>query len=363
MAVVKTTDQWLAHASDFFAKENWIGALSSLRNVLRMDVRNLNAWHMGSDVLMRQDRMYDARLYARALFRFASKQGNAAEIEFAKKRIEEVDEYFATYHRRMGETDLTHFAARGDLAKVRELLDAGANINECNRTGWTPLHRAAEMSHPEMVRLLIEKGANIEALDALGETPLITACRFRNAQVVSEFIAHGSNVNHRSREKHSALWYAISYLKDATIVRLLLDAGADANETYEYGDNPLLLAVSAQAPSVIDLLLPLTEDLERINQHQVCALHFAASYDDVHLVTQLLARGVNVNLKNPSGYTALIWAAQSNSIKVAPILLEHGADVAAKNTYGETAVSIAEQKDHQEMLRLFAKTGSRIKGE
>ncbi|HMW60379.1 MAG TPA: ankyrin repeat domain-containing protein, partial [Leptospiraceae bacterium] len=63
------------------------------------------------------------------------------------------------------------------------------------------------------------------------------------------------------------------------------------------------------------------------------------------------------------GYTALIWAAQSNSIKVAPILLEHGADVAAKNTYGETAVSIAEQKDHQEMLRLFAKTGSRIKGE
>ena len=69
----------------------------------------------------------------------------------------------------------------------------------------------------------------------------------------------GANVRHVAREKHTALWYAVSSMKDAAIVQLLIEAGADPNETYEYGDNPFLLSVSAQRADVTNLLLPLTK--------------------------------------------------------------------------------------------------------
>ena len=48
---------------------------------------------------------------------------------------------------------------------VALLLENGADPNQKDVHGWTPLHRAALWGHVEIARLLIENGANVNASD------------------------------------------------------------------------------------------------------------------------------------------------------------------------------------------------------
>jgi class 3 adenylate cyclase len=70
-----------------------------------------------------------------------------------------------------GRRPLNYAAIRNDTAMIRALLDAGANINEANRTGFTPLHHAGEAGSKEAATLLITNGANLTLRNKYGQTP------------------------------------------------------------------------------------------------------------------------------------------------------------------------------------------------
>lgn len=65
----------------------------------------------------------------------------------------------------------------GNIDRVNELLDAGADINVRNYKGQSALHCASKAGFIEVVRLLIKRGANVDAQDNQGSTPLATALR------------------------------------------------------------------------------------------------------------------------------------------------------------------------------------------
>ncbi len=67
----------------------------------------------------------------------------------------------------------------GDVAKA----DAGATINLANRSGFTPLHHAAEAGSKEAAALLIAKGANLTLRNLRNQTPIETATAFRHPEV------------------------------------------------------------------------------------------------------------------------------------------------------------------------------------
>lgn len=48
----------------------------------------------------------------------------------------------------------------GDIGKVSDLLTAGAEVNQCDDQGWTPLNFAAGKGDLAMTKLLIESGAD-----------------------------------------------------------------------------------------------------------------------------------------------------------------------------------------------------------
>src|SRR5688572_5104082 len=62
----------------------------------------------------------------------------------------------------------------------------------------------------------------------------------------------------------------------------------------------------------------------------------AAEQHDVGAVRRLLAQGADVNGEQPDGGTALHWAAHWNNVQVVTWLVAAGARVDATNDYGVT---------------------------
>lgn len=61
------------------------------------------------------------------------------------------------------------------------LLKHGANPNEPDASGVTPLHYAAEVGTTEIVRALVSHKANVNVLDTLGSSPLdVAAFKVKN---------------------------------------------------------------------------------------------------------------------------------------------------------------------------------------
>jgi len=123
-------------------------------------------------------------------------------------------------------TPLIKASKEGDSLAVQKLIDAGANINEPDSSGYTALFYAIEYGQLEVVKRLISKGANIEAKDSLGITPLVFAA-----------------------------YYGYNSPNAANIIKLLIKSGANINEKSPYGETILDLALSsAQGDIVAELI-------------------------------------------------------------------------------------------------------------
>lgn len=73
-----------------------------------------------------------------------------------------------------------------DLAKL--LLDYGANIEQKDNMGRTPLMTAANRDSKETVKFLLDNNANIETLIYTRDTPLTLACKMGFYDVIENII-------------------------------------------------------------------------------------------------------------------------------------------------------------------------------
>ncbi len=77
--------------------------------------------------------------------------------------------------REMFGTTLINAARDGELELVREMIAAGADVNETNMYSETVLMKAAESGNAELVELLISEGADLYAEDLYGYTVVVHA--------------------------------------------------------------------------------------------------------------------------------------------------------------------------------------------
>jgi hypothetical protein len=98
--------------------------------------------------------------------------------------------------------DLSEAAARGDLAEVKRLFEAGVDLDaypqmEGTGGGSPALHEAASAGHDDVVRFFLQHNANLEMTFSDTGTPLAAA--LRHPSTAKLLLDHGASANHALR--------------------------------------------------------------------------------------------------------------------------------------------------------------------
>ena len=146
-------------------------------------------------------------------------------------------------------------AFAGEHFRTADLLrHNGADLQVQGTYGTNPLHAAAFSGNLQVVRVLIEYDpADIDARDEDGWTPLIWASGgryFKDGSVLRLLLERGADINARNRFGQTSLHRA-SYSGSLETVRLLLEHGADVGAEDNDGETVLQ---AAHGSEVVELL-------------------------------------------------------------------------------------------------------------
>ena len=148
---------------------------------------------------------------------------------------------------------LLRAAADGNVFRVRDLLDAGANIEAHASSGSTPRLGALYYRYPQTAELLISRGANINVRTTQGVTPLHQAAWSDLPQICRLLIARGADPNVRTPAGVTPLMWG-AHRGYADVVQVLLEGGARPDIRAPDGATALSLAQDAGHTDVVRLL-------------------------------------------------------------------------------------------------------------
>jgi ankyrin repeat protein len=212
-----------------------------------------------------------------------------------------------------------HDAARdGDLDKINEQIAEGADVNEKDSAGNTPLALATYYGHTEVVKTLCENGANLTV------ELMLMAARDGRISIAEFFISKGVDVNWANQGKFTPLYMA-TLNGHKEIVELLIDKGADVNVKTNKGKAPLFVAVEWKYSAIAEMLVDHGADLKIRNNKGSTLLQMAIFNNDKDMVEMLLSKGANVNDENKNRKTPLNTAVEFGQREVAESLRQHGA--------------------------------------
>ena len=159
-------------------------------------------------------------------------------------------------------------------------MNHGADVNSTNKNNETALMIACKKGNKDAINVLLNAGADPKIADADGDTCFHYAVQNDTCtEVLQAIIGHGGiDVNSTNKKHVTALMIACKKgSKDA--INVLLNAGADPNNTDADGDT---------------------------------CLHYAArKYWSTEVIQAVIGHGVDVNSTNKKNVTALMIACEN----------------------------------------------------
>jgi ankyrin repeat protein len=257
-----------------------------------------------------------------------------------------------------GLTALLYAVREGHTGLVDRLLHAGADIEGAEANGITPLLMAISNDRMETAALLIERGGELDTQDWYGRSPLWSAVNVRNIYLHNQTFEHvvdrdaalelihlllekGANPNPRTKESppvRSQLLATTGTLEwvdftgqtpfltaalagDVTVMRLLLDHGADPHIQTIHGTSALMAAAGVnwvvsqtftESPEAlleaVKLCVELGMDVNAANSMGITALMGAANRGSNDIIELLIAEGARLDVADAEGRTPLDWA-------------------------------------------------------
>jgi ankyrin repeat protein len=232
------------------------------------------------------------------------------------------------------------------LALVEAVLAAGADVNDANDRGATPLHQAGYSNQCAIAELLIRRGADLDAeAHGSGGTPLIFALFWGHREVADVLGRHAAAP--RNLRAYAGL------------------GDRDGIERCFNGETSLSAEACAargfyRPHSGFPDWRPSADPQEILDE----ALVWACKSGRTEVLARLLQAGARLDA-DPYRGTPLIWAASRNRMETAACLIDHGATVNHKATFGGlthgqgvTALHMASQNGHLSMVKLLLGRGA-----
>ena len=251
------------------------------------------------------------------------------------------------------------YAARHDHVEVaKRLIAAGADVNAKEANGIWPLLMAISNDNVAIAHYLLEHGSNVNGQDWYGRSPLWEAVNVRNLYVhnatfkngidrapvlelIRALLAAGADVNVRTQEtppfRHHLLeitgslewvdftgqtpFLTAALAGDVTVMKLLLEHGANPRIDTYHGTSPLMAAAgvnwvlaqtSTEGPEqllqAVKLCADLGMDVNEANSMGITALHGAANRGSDDIIRFLVAQGADLTAQDNEHRSALDWA-------------------------------------------------------
>lgn len=277
------------------------------------------------------------------------------------------------------------------IAKL--MLETDEDLNSSDKFGNNILMHLVELPNTRtLIEKLCEHNINLDKTNNEGETVLSISTKKQNMELVRYFIKRGANLNLLNKEGNSITSNAIKNNYPTSLIKLLLDSGADVNLSQTNGLPPLIHSIKLILTNMdyFNLILKYKPDVNLKNNKNWSPLRYLAKdascskmYSCMKILLDnganpwdigpnsstlatLIAKNTNhtsslealiliknylgkfsdyLNLADGNEWTPLMFASKfsnkSSSIATVRFLLENGADPTRINKSGQTALMLA----------------------
>ncbi|XP_063690503.1 uveal autoantigen with coiled-coil domains and ankyrin repeats-like [Bolinopsis microptera] len=148
-----------------------------------------------------------------------------------------------------------------------------------------------------------------------------------------------------------------------SIIRILLEAGANLDQLNPGGKTALMLAAYHGHSHVITTLMELGCDWQRLDNAGCTALHYCVERGNIDIAQTLIDSGADINMPDSRGYTCLLSLCinDSEDVRMAKFLLDNGADPNLNLQRGETMLMAAARSNKPGLARVLIEYGANVK--
>lgn len=248
---------------------------------------------------------------------------------------------------------LNHCAKHGIMPALEYLLESGCDVNAQDSMGITALMMAIKRGHEQVIERLLYAGSDIFILNKNRQSALhlFLANHTFTPELCNTFFSEFRK-NCSSRKEALQILidagchlYQAVYLKDAKILKYMLDNGFSSNATNPFGkETALHVAVMLDDVESVKVLLEHGADVAAVDADGCTPLSYVYRFDSEHnagkleILQILLSLGGSPTSCTTKGFFQVQYTLARGSSKAINLVLRSNINFAAKDQFDERSV-------------------------
>lgn len=255
-----------------------------------------------------------------------------------------------------GQTPIILATLENQPALVSAMVDLGADMDFIDNNCYTAVAYAVKKNLSELVDLFLRKNAATHILDTNGRSIFSIACLFNSKQALASLMERGLDEMHRDNSGWTPLHEA-SYSGHLAIAQMLIDYGSELDACDNDGKTSVFYACQEGHLDMVQLLVMRGASL-CVRSHQgVSPMRVATLYNRRHICEYLLQQPTNIDINyvDTDGRTMLFNLIQTNgnNLDTIELLLSHGASVMTRGPDGWTCFHLCASVGNQTCFKLL----------